>query len=354
MVNENITSRRGFLKTALSAWLTTLISWTKTDAKEVLNNEKIEKILSKIKWVLFLHIMKWKNGLWTLEDTSLKISNLLKKIIQILQEEWISFTRTWNDQLDIMNFFSSIWYSFVISPIEIFPWKFAINSPIFKKRWSKQFDLSSIEIWDLDTSNSKVTIYDAEKILPDIREIVDFWNWKTLFDWITISNTLNWEKEVLIFPDDLKKTWFTRKMVELNEVSQVYFWEFIPPKLLGVKLVDIWIPMPEQLKDTKLFHVQEAFSDLVSLKYWDDFDREFNRILTSRWNYSYKLSVEIARLSLLNFLSAFPWLKFDWSNYKEIRSKLNDKDYQELIEVVIWSYEANIWVLNLNTLKRNK
>lgn len=69
-----------------------------------------------------------------------------------------------------------------------------------------------------------------------------------------------------------------RESVEINELSQVYFSNFIDNRFLWVKLKD-FIKVPN--KNWTLHSVLEAYSDYETIRQWDFPEKEIDRIKNS-------------------------------------------------------------------------
>ena len=130
----------------------------------------------------------------------------------------------------------------------------------------------------------------------------------------------------------------------------MYFSEIIPNNLLGVSLAKLGIDT--RGKSWTFFHVQEAFSDLASLKYGDTFNHELGRIIDTN-NYSYDFSKAIAVASVnLGLENAGLKLRLSESNLGDILQSLDESQYEIIKDTVIGSYEANIAAVFSELLKR--
>ena len=128
--------------------------------------------------------------------------------------------------------------------------------------------MSSINFPGLPRIREGQTISEiGQTIIPDIREKSGY-----MLDGLTIQNPKDNSSTVLLFPDRIRENAKKanmneadyRKIVAINEVSQVYFSRLIPTVLLPIALTKLVERAPSGLT---LHHLQEAFSDLCSMKF---------------------------------------------------------------------------------------
>jgi hypothetical protein len=169
-----------------------------------------------------------------------------------------------------------------------------------------------------------------------------------IFDWITIWNSLSGESKIVILLDNLKKIakewWLNEKdyndTVVINEASQVYFSKIFPNVILWTSLSETWIDT--YWNDWKFLHMQEAFSDLASLKYWKTFKNELIRIIrTDSYYYDFSKKIAIASTNLW-FKDLNSPIKVNEENVDSVINNLEGENLSKIKEIVIGSYEANL------------
>lgn len=343
-------SRRDFLKitgviAGVSAVSASLIYALLSKNKE--ESEEFKKALGEILSVL--NMLYEGNEVLSLNQAVEKTGEISQMILAILKKNGIQVGSEENPQLRLMNFFKKTGYVFTISPIAVSGNSYVVNALMYKIGDTDYFDLSKLKFAGFPQSSKKVPVAAVETTLvSDIRETSYFSSGQMVFDGMTISNSQTGESTVLIFPDKIqaiaKKEGLDleeyQKTVILNEVSHVYFSEIIPNKLLGVSLAELGIDTKGN--DWKFLHVQEAFSDLASLKYGKTFDYELSRILDAN-NYSYEFSKAIAVASVnLGLENAGVQLRLSKNKLSDIFKSLDDNQYAIFRSTVIESYEVNI------------
>lgn len=353
-------SRRDFLKIAgviagVSAASTPLIRMLLSEKKE--ENEAFKSAVKEISMVL--NDFYAQNTTSSPEEAVNKTEKLSEKIIAILKKHGLPAQEGENPQGRLMNFFQENGYVFAISPMAISSQSYVVNAPLHKIADTDYFDLSDLQFTGFPNSNTKVPVSTVEKtFVPDIRETQSFAGGQMIFDGMTMSNDQTGQSTVLIFPDKLQRIAREsgldpkkyRKTVELNEVSQVYFSEIIPVRMLGVPLAKLGIDTRGH--DWTFLHVQEAFSDLASLKYSDTFDHELARILnTSAYQYDFSKAIAVASVNL-GLENAGSRMQFSGRNFGEILTSLSRDQYDVLKITVVESYEANMAAVFSELLKR--
>ena len=339
----------------VSAASTPLIRMLLSEKKE--ENEAFKSAVKEISMVL--NDFYAQNTTFSLEEAINKTEEISEKIIAILKKHGLPVQEGENPQGRLMNFFQENGYVFAISPMAVNSQNYVVNAPLHKIADTDYFDLSDLQFAGLPNSNTKVPVSTVEKtFVHDIRETKNFAGGQMIFDGMTMSNDQTEQSTVLIFPDKLQRIAREsgldpkkyRKTVELNEVSQVYFSEIIPVRMLGVPLAKLGIDTRGH--DWTFLHVQEAFSDLASLKYGDTFDHELARILNTR-TYQYDFSKAIAVASInLGLENAGSKMRFSGRNFGDILENLSRDQYDALKCTVIESYEANMAAVFSELLKR--
>ncbi len=227
---------------------------------------------------------------------------------------------------NITSYFNMVWYIFKPWITPTWNWKLWLSLSLYKKLSSREEDLSNFSLFG--NINKSVKVNYVETIIWSYQNSKWFVN-----DWLTIM-WQNWDNLVLIFPKNLKalaekqgikNTDDYRDSVEINELSQVYFSHFIDNRFLSVKLND-FIKVPN--KSWTLHHVLEAYSDYETLKQWDFFEEEVERIKNSRAdNYDFSKTIINAAIEVHE------------QNIKEW-------DKTPLKTIILNSYKANInWVV---------
>lgn len=252
----------------------------------------------------------------------------LSEFKKIIESKWI--TVNWNNFEDLVknitSYFDNNWYIFKPWVTPVWNWKIWLSLSLYKKNSVREENLDNFELfWKV---NEKVNINYVDTVIWSYQNYKWFIN-----DWLTIM-WKNWKNQVLIFPKNIKLLAEKQgikdiddyqESVEINELSQVYFSKFIPNNLLSVKLSD-FIKVPD--KSWNLHHVLEAYSDYETLRQWDFFDEEVNRIKNSKAdNYKFSKKIMNSAIELYN------------QNIKEW-------DNTPLNKIILNSYKANIvWVV---------
>ena len=310
-----------------------------SDVKENYIPSKKEKIKNKEKLteqdiLLFKNIAeksyneKYKdNDLWV----NKAIKSLEKKLLEfkkIIESKWLHVNWSNFKELakNITSYFNMVWYIFKPWITPIWNWKLWLSLSLYKKLSSREEDLSNFSLFGKIDKSVKVNY--VETIIWSYQNYKWFVN-----DWLTIM-WQNWDNLVLIFPKNLKALAEKQGIknidnytdsVEINELSQVYFSHFIDNRFLSVKLND-FIKVPN--KSWTLHHVLEAYSDYETLKQWDFFEEEVERIKNSRAD-NYDFSKKIINAAI----------EVHEQNIKEW-------DKTPLKTIILNSYKANInWVV---------
>lgn len=130
--------------------------------------------------------------------------------------------------------------------------RYILNHPLYKINPDGVFDISIIKFdpnYGLPIQNMKVDLNKIQSIIfPDIRERSNHY-----LDGLTISDTKNNNSIILLFQERIQKNASKnhqteqeyKKVVTINEVSQVYFINLIPTKLFQAELNTIGIPAPK-------------------------------------------------------------------------------------------------------------
>lgn len=198
---------------------------------------KFEQTMPQIQGILQTFYMRHKSA--NLEQSKKITLDLLGRIEKVLTDNGIPLPEGPQPQSRIMRLFRRHGYIFTPSPIAIGNGLYLINASLYKAGHIESFDLSQIQFPNLPASKTKVPIINVDTTLvPDIRETPYIPGGRMMFDGITIGRSDTNESIVLIFPDNIRKianksglSESTQKQVTiLNEVSQVYFSEFIPPE----------------------------------------------------------------------------------------------------------------------------
>ncbi|MDQ7009695.1 MAG: hypothetical protein Q9M94_05380, partial [Candidatus Gracilibacteria bacterium] len=195
----------------------------------------------------------------------------------------------------------------------------ALNLALYKKISSRNESLDNFTL--LGTIDKEVPINDVQTIIGSYENSKGFIN-----DGLTIQGT-DGSNQILIFPKELKQLAKMqnisdidgyRESVEINELSQVYFSNFIDNRFLGVKLKDfVEVPNP----NWTIHSVLEAYSDYETIKQGDFSETEIDRIRNSKANkYSFSKAIINATIDERN----------------------NSGDKTPLKELILEQYELNI------------
>lgn len=330
----------GFLTASVP--LATFILAEKTET-----NEKLDKAIVKIKELLNQSYAKNKPG--DLKNAIKNATDVLGKIIKVLEDEGLKVPEGGELYERIDNYFKENGYILSVAPMPIGNEMYIVNSPFHKTGKAREFDMANLKIEGFPKSENKIIITEVvETLTPDIRETNYSQENRMTFDGMTVADINTGKSFVLIFPDKIKENASKQgldlskyqKTVELNEVAQVYFSEIIPNEVLGMSLDSVGVDTKGH--NWKFYHLQEAFSDLVSMKYGEAFDFELDRILESdidAYDFSKNIAIASVNLALEKTGSI---LRVPKDRLKDVIKKIDEAQYKILKDTVIRSYEVNI------------
>lgn len=303
------------------------------------SRESLEKALPDIQKILLRSYQEQVNKIYTENEAVNTVRKLCQEIANILQKSGISIEAT---QSGVIGFFQKQKIALIPSPFPVWVGQYKINHPMYILWKSDVYDMSRIRFgseYGLPVIRKGASFSEVSKtMIPDIREAT----WFTL-NGVTVQNPKTGESTVLIFPERInqnaKQAWLSvreyKDVVVTNEVGQVYFSQLIPNALHGLRLAeDLQLQAPS---NTTIHQLNEAFSDLCSLKFTKWGKSEVLRILQSRDD-GYKLSkwILIANLKL-----EYPMLQTTTAIYNKIQS-INQIEFAKLNQFLIEGYEANI------------
>ena len=266
----------------------------------------------------------------------------------------------------VMKYFMERGYFMAMTPLQVSGDNFVVDAPFYKLGEERIESLADLKFDGLRQSETKVKVKMVDEVLvPDIREVRDFGSGTMKINGMTVPVSPAGEPFILLFPENIADSAKILKIDEktqekaalLNERAQMYFYEFVPPKILSAKILEFADIAKLDLKKAGLdfltttkeganytfYHFENAFSDLASLKY-GDFNREFVRIIDSVY-YSNGLSREICIMGLLEAVESgkIDMEKLnDVSTTKGFLDKLSKEETEVLQKAVIGRYEAAI------------
>ncbi len=335
------------LSTALSSSIqaneTTSLQWYIWDRisralSEKNNKEALSESLPGIVAILQKSYQDQWNNTYTLEQAILMRKQLCENVSQILHKNKIS---VWANILELTSFFQKNNIIFMPSPMNIGNDQYILNHPLYIIHKLNPFDIDSIRFdteYSLPIQNTKVDVWNVESIIiPDIREKRN----SHYLDGLTISNSDTNTSIVLLFSDRIRTIAINnnqteqeyKKIVTMNEVSQIYFMKLIPAKLQWVELHKIWIPAPQWVT---IWQLLESFSDLCSIKFANGWKTEILRILKSKDTW-YTLSRILISENLKLY---FPMMTMEWITHKI--QKMNQGEFKKLNTYIIDALEQNI------------
>lgn len=316
--------------------------------------ESLEKAIPEIQTILLRSYQEQVNQTYIEDQAVNKIKKLCQEIAILLQKSGVSIEPT---QSGVIGFFQKQKIALMPSPLPVWVGQFKINHPMYILWKSDVYDMSRIRFsseYGLPVIRKGASFSEVSKtIVPEVREAV----WFTL-NGLTVENPKTGESTVLIFPERInqnaKQAWLSvreyKDVVVTNEIGQVYFSELIPNKFHGIRLAeDMHLVAP---MNTTVHHVNEAFSDLCSLKFTKWWKSEVLRILQSR-DEGYKFS----KLVLIeNLKQEYPMFRSTDAIYNKIQW-MNHEEFTKLNHFLIEGYEQNIlpiipmissWIKNNN------
>jgi hypothetical protein len=245
-----------------------------------------------------------------------------------------------DDLYSVMALFAKHKMSLSISPIAIWGERFLINTPLYQVGKTEQFDMSQF-VFDAKYALPRIRAWQSvsevsEAIIPDVREKSGY-----MLDGLTIQNPQDNSSTVLLFTQRLsemaKKSNIPlsdyRKVVIINEVSQVYFTRLISTTYLSVEISKLGISAPPGIT---LHHLEEAFSDLCSMKFAKWWKSEMLRILNST-DEGYRLSRIILEANLASYFPMVPR-----GQIPSALQKMGTTEFSKLNTHIIVGYEENI------------
>lgn len=311
----------------------------KISSQREVPRESLEKAIPEIQKILLASYQEEVNKVYTWDEAMNKVKKICQEISTLLQGRGISIEPT---QSGVISFFQKQKIALIPSPLPIWPGQYKINHPMYTLWKSDVYDMSRIRFdskYGLPVIRKGASFSEVSKtIVPEVREAV----WFTL-NGLTVENPKTGESTVLIFPERInqnaKQAWLSvreyKDVVVTNEIGQVYFSELIPNKFHGIRLAeDMHLVAP---MNTTVHHVNEAFSDLCSLKFTKWWKSEVLRILQSR-DEGYKFS----KLVLIeNLKQEYPMFRSTDAIYNKIQW-MNHEEFTKLNHFLIEGYEQNI------------
>lgn len=300
--------------------------------------ESLEKSLPEIIKILEKSYNNQWNHTYSLDEAFNITRGRCNEISGVLMKNGIANVM---GQKELISFFTKQWYSFAISPMNIWGDRYVVNHPLYRLWKSELYDMSSIRFdtkYKLPIQKIWVTAYLVnETLIPDIRKARTWFD----LDGLTVSDPITNVSSILLFPERIKRTaeynkqdpLEYKKVVAMNEFSQAYFLKIIPTRFLPIELNSIGIQVPRGIT---IHHLLEAFSDLCSLKFSKWWKHEVLRILWAKDNW-YELSHMLISADIQKY---FPMMTPEWIS-KKIEN-MNSTEYNKLNQYIIEGLEQNI------------